>query len=262
VSLNALEAAGMGAVMYGPPHLKPMAQQATFARRYGECKEHGKYPLNGIDDAGVYFAYPEWCPACKRQELASSAIAGSNIPERFLSCTFDNYMVSNDGQQVALTMARRYAENFAEHRKTGCSLILTGTVGTGKNHLATAVAKVLLAQHFTVLRVKAAHYLDAFWAKDFSEREAWISELSRIDLLMLDEVGRSSQAKAAQDAFFRLIDGRYELGRPMLITTNLMRRADVDELAEALGEAAYDRVRQGGTERARMEWESYRKNAD
>jgi DNA replication protein DnaC len=71
---------------------------------------------------------------------------------------------------------------------------------------------------------------------------------------MIDEIGRSSSAKAAQDAFFRILDARYEAQLPSLLATNLNRT----ELIEVLGEATYDRLTQGGSVRLTFDWDSRR----
>src|SRR5262249_24881542 len=141
-----------------------------------------------------------------------------------------------------------------EMRRRGACLVMCGSKGTGKNHLATAIMKRLRVDGFTVLRVKAAQYLDAFWAKGFDEREAWICDMTWVDLLMIDEIGRSSNAKAAEDALFRLLDGRSEAVMPTLITTNLDRAG----LVEVLGEAMFDRLKEGGGRRLTLSWDSYR----
>lgn len=176
------------------------------------------------------------------------------MPARFSDASFDNYACSSDEQRRVLAACRDYATNFAAYRRQGRGLILSGKVGTGKNHLATAIFKALVEQKFTALRVKASEFLEAFWAKEFNERDAWVRDVARVDLLMIDEVGRSSSGQNAQNVFFRLIDARYENSLPTLICTNLNR----DELFAALGDAAYDRLTQGGTKRYTLNWESYR----
>ncbi|WP_292992559.1 ATP-binding protein [Nitrosomonas sp.] len=234
------------------------AKKSEFIQEFGICDTHGQYPANMQDTNGVLRSYrPPGCPACLKLENAARLLGKSNIPKRFLSCDFDNYETSTDVQKKALHQCKSFAENFAIHRKNGACLLLCGRPGTGKNHLATAISKKLLSDGFSVLRVKASQYLDAYWAKSFEEREGWLNDIAKVDLIMIDEIGRSSNAKSAQDAFFRLIDARYEAQLPTMIATNMNR----DELIEVLGEATYDRFRQGGSTRITFDWESYRPNA-
>lgn len=240
-------------VTEGPP--KPAGKRYTtaFVQEFGHCEKHGDYPLNMLHN-GVECRYLPGCPTCRQQARTAELLAGCNIPPRFAEASFENWIADTDDKRQVLAQCRDYADNFAQRRRAGCSLILCGEIGTGKNHLATAICKQLLAARFTVLRVKAAQFLDEFWAKGFAERDVWLQRLAKVDLLMVDEIGRTSQAKAAQDAFFRLIDARYESVMPMLVTSNLDRQGLID----VLGDAAYDRLREGGTPRLTLGWESYR----
>lgn len=233
---------------------KPAPQPAQFVAEFGECEIHGKYPLNMQDERGHVRWYPPMCPKCREQSRASELLASSNIPPRFAACDFTNFEAISEAQQKVLARCQSFAEEFDKYRAAGACLLLCGRPGTGKNHLATAISKRLLADGYSVLRVKAAQYLDAYWAKSFDEREAWLQRMALVDLLMIDEIGRSSNAKSAQDAFFRIIDARYEAKLPTLIATNLNR----EELIEVLGEATYDRMTQGGSIRLTFGWDSHR----
>jgi len=233
------------------------SKKTEFIQEFGSCDTHGQYPSNMQDANGVVRSHRPGCPACFKLENTARLLGKSNIPKRFLSCDFDNYEISTDLQKNALNQCKSFAKNFATHRKNGACLLLCGRPGTGKNHLATAISKKLLSDGFSVLRIKASQYLDAYWAKSFEDREGWLNDMAKVDLIMIDEIGRSSNAKSAQDAFFRLIDARYEAQLPTMIATNLNR----DELIEVLGEATYDRFRQGGSIRVTFNWESYRPNA-
>lgn len=226
----------------------------AFRPMFGECATHGKYPLNGLDARGREFWHPEECPHCKRQAKSERLLKGMNIPRRFADCTFDNYETPDLAQRKALAACRDYADNFAEYHDGGVSAIMMGNPGTGKNHLATAIARQLHEARYTVVRVKASEFIEMFWSLEFAGRGKWIQELAQVDLLILDEIGRSSDTKAANDAFFRLIDSRYEEKRPTLLLTNLNREG----LEETLGNPAVDRLRDGGGKLLPFMWDSYR----
>lgn len=226
----------------------------AFQARFSDCTVHGEYPLNMIDEHGTVRWFQSDCPTCRKQEDAKRLLASSNIPKRFEGCDFENYQATTPEQQSALARCVKYAEGFKVNRDNGACLLLCGKPGTGKNHLATAICKRVLNDGFSVLRVKASQYLDAYWSKSFEDREGWLKGMAGVDLLMIDEIGRSSNAKSAQDAFFRLLDGRYEAQLPSLLATNLNR----DELMDVLGDATYDRLTQGGSIRLTFDWASYR----
>jgi DNA replication protein DnaC len=111
-----------------------------------------------------------------------------------------------------------------------------------------------MQKNYAALLIKATHFLDAYWAKSFEERQNWLQAIATVDLFILDELGKTSQAKSAQDAFFRLIDARYENCRPTILTTNLNREG----LIEVLGDAAFDRLTEGSGMRLTLNWASFR----
>lgn len=219
-----------------------------------DCPMHGPYLVRAFSDGHVFTHNPGGCPDCVRAARAEGLLSVSNIPARFAACEFDNYEVTAPKQRRVLNACKAYADDFGAHLASGRGLIMLGNPGTGKNHLATAICKAVKEKRSTVLRVKASEYLDAFWSKDFGERDQWIRELSRVHLLVLDEVGRSSSTANAQNAFFRLIDARYEAVRPTLLLSNLDRNGVI----EVLGDASYDRLTEAGTQRLTFDWDSRR----
>ena len=226
----------------------------TKFRPYTErCEIHGEYQLNAIKN-GTEVWKPMGCELCRKQNQANRLMSESQIPKRFLECSFENFLTRTPDQQKVLEVCQQYAKSFAANRDSGACLLMCGTPGTGKNHLATAIARHLCAVGYSVLFVKASEYLDLYWQQSFAERLVWMRQIASVDLLIIDEVGRSSNAKNAQDALFRLLDARYEAQLPSVITTNLAR----EEVIEVLGEAAYDRLTQGGSIRLTLNWPTHR----
>jgi DNA replication protein DnaC len=131
---------------------------------------------------------------------------------------------------------------------------MLGNPGTGKNHLSSAIMIEVMKKNYTALRIKATDFLDEYWAKDFSERESWMQRMGKVDLLVIDEIGRTSNGKSANDAFFRLIDARYEAVKPTIVISN----REITEVKEILGDAAYDRLRDGGGSMVSFTWTSGR----
>lgn len=258
------EVAAREAAKFGPPRpdAKPEStwvpdrRKRDFVPEYGNCDTHGRYQLNRMVD-GVERFMPDVCQACQRQKQIQRLFAQADIPQRFEHCTFENYEATTEDQKRVLSQCKAYAEGFKEALQKGICLILRGNYGTGKNHLSTAIIRAVLGQGHTALRVKASAFLDNYWAKDFDERDRWISELARIDLLMLDELGRTTAAKSAEDAFFRLVDARYESGKPTMLITNLSR----EEIVQVLTQPGFDRLRQGGGRILNFTWGSFRAQA-
>lgn len=227
-----------------------------FRQFSGECKTHGRYPLNTMSDDGIERWMPAHCPACQRQAAVDSLIRGAQIPERHKACSFENYDTSeNEGQITALQACQSYAEKFAEHLADGRCLLLLGNRGNGKNHLATAIAKRLLVDGYSVLRVKATEFLDEYWARPFGERREWLGKLACVDFLILDEVGRHSAGVASHNAIFSLLDARSEAVKPTALLSS-KSRAEIEEIVTLDG---FDRLCENGGIMVRFCWESHRR---
>lgn len=218
------------------------------------CATHGQWPTNMQDEEGLIRWHVPGCPHCRNQVSIQDLVANADISRRFLECSFENYRTENAGQERALKSCQDYAEKFEDNMKAGRCLIMRGNPGTGKNHLSAAIMIEVMKNGFTALRIKATAFLDEYWSKSFSERESWMQRMGNVDLLVIDEIGRASNGKSANDAFFRLIDSRYEAVKPTIVISNL----DMASLKETLGDAAYDRLREGGGSQVSFTWVSGR----
>lgn len=165
----------------------------------------------------------------------------SGIRERYQNCSFKNYDVRCEGQRKAFSEAKSWLNNFG----SGCAcFIFSGSPGTGKNHLAAAIGNALIAQQKSVLIITIADLMTEFKAGfngGKSEAEL-MEEMSRLDLLVLDEVGVQMDSKYEKVILHQIIDRRTSMFKPVGILTNLKAA----ELSKAIGERAYDRLQMGG----------------
>lgn len=224
------------------------------------------FALGPDDDTG--------CPACteaarqrnveeqrefearERQRRVASALKSCGIPPLLARCRFENYRVTLPGQQEALEVARDFAARFDEYRERCENLIFAGNCGTGKDHLACAIAMRLMSAGRTAYFGTAREVvmdLRRSWDDASAPSEHDVTAMLKgVDLLVLSDVGAGATSDAARDQLCTVIDGRTVHLRPTIITTNL----PPDALKEALGDRAYDRFR--GTRVVPFDWGSYR----
>ena len=129
--------------------------------------------------------------------------------------TFDFTALPSVPKQKVLEMAR--GEWVEQH--TNCCLI--GNAGTGKTHLATALGLAVCRLGRRVRFVTAANLVTQLEeAQQQHRRERVLTQLDRVDLLVIDELGYLSFSRTGAELLFQVFADRYER-RSVLVTSNL-----------------------------------------
>ena len=234
-------------------------QIPTFlAKHGGQCPECVEIQKQG--ELNQYNAKQ----AQSNLELKQSEVRGkftkAAIPKRYLNRTFSNYKAANQQQQLALSVSRHYAANFSERLENGGGLILQGKPGTGKTHLACAIANQVItdgstARFTTVMQLVRA--IRSTWKRDSEKSEDEVLKaIIDYDLLIIDEIGVQYETESEKLILFDVLNGRYENVKPTILLTNLVGQ----ELNTCIGERNVDRIQEGGGTIVSFTWESYRSN--
>jgi DNA replication protein DnaC len=141
--------------------------------------------------------------------------------------TFASFNVLIPGVQEAYTKAWEYA-----HDPDGW-LLLIGTNGCGKTHLAAAAANMLLEQDRAVLFTTVPDLLDHLRAAYAPASEVTYDSLymsmREVEVLVLDDLGAQQTTAWAEEKLFQLINHRYVCRSPTIITTNHIRLFGINE---------------------------------
>ncbi len=142
-----------------------------------------------------------------------------------------------DNLQRAFDLARRYAEAPAGW------LVLTGSYGCGKTHLAAAIAGYRQLQGDQALFVTAPDLLDhlraTFGPGSLVTYDWLFNDIRNAPLLVLDDLGVENASPWAREKLFQIIDHRY---RARLATIITMSRP-LDEIDERLASRMSDPAR-------------------
>ena len=106
-------------------------------------------------------------------------------------------------------------------QRENIGLLLYGDVGTGKSYGAACIANRLIEQSIPACMINLSTVLNSMGGFQSEEKNAYISDLMRYPLLILDDFGMERQTEYALEQVFNVIDARYRSGKPLIITTNL-----------------------------------------
>lgn len=156
--------------------------------------------------------------------------------ERMMQYRFEN----DDGTNLKLTNAlKTYAKDFRKYRDEGMGLLLYGSCGTGKTFSACQTANALIDAGFTV-KFTTFSDIKAQLLATYDKEEIYHA-LNSCHLLVIDDMGIEGNGNFTKETVYKVINDRYQLGRPMLITTNL----SMDEMLKPNSEIdarIFDRV--------------------
>lgn len=187
-------------------------------------------------------------------------IGNSGVNARFLQRTFETYQPTEENQR-ALSVCKRYADTFREklpknNPEPGRNgLFITGTKGTGKTHLAAAIANQLMQEGTAVICMTMIDLLDRI-KRTYEQNDGESSEgdllntYKTVPLLIIDDMGKEPATEWAVSKIYAIINARYEAYLPTIITTNytdseLVRRLTPKETGDSMtADATIDRLRE------------------
>lgn len=143
----------------------------------------------------------------------------SKIPETMRDYSLDSW----PGSAKPLAMALEFVESWPPKKPL---IFLTGTVGGGKTGLSVGIAREVWKRHHMVARFMTAPGLlrrfHATFGEDATESTEEVHrEMDSAALVILDDYGTEKSTDFAAQEMFRLINTRYEQGKPLIVTTNL-----------------------------------------
>ncbi len=141
--------------------------------------------------------------------------------------TFESFQFRDLGysakEENTLAVVFRNAMEFASYPKGW--IVLEGKYGSGKTHLAAAIANARLAQGEQVIFITVPDLLDylrsAYAPNAEDTYDSLFDKVKNAYLLILDDLGAENPSQWAQEKLFQLLNHRYVNRMPTVITTNV-----------------------------------------
>ena len=201
---------------------------------------------------------------CRRRKTHEKLFAAARIPRRYEKCHFTNYKQRN------LTQGRAYKLSFdlaMQYPKVEQGLLLTGSVGVGKTHLAVSILCGLVEKGVTclfyefgsLLKEIQNSYNPVSQASEFNV----LSPIFDAEVLVLDELGASKPTDWVRDTMMHIINTRYNDKKLTIFTTNYLdkRIATEETLEDRIGARLRSRLYEM-CQTVHVEGDDYRKTFD
>lgn len=217
------------------------------------------YEREQAEKAAREAAEKEAAEAERMRKRIQRIVGDSGMGERFLRRTFATFEVTRENR-AAQQAAKSYADNFAlmlprkgEPEPGQNGLFIAGPKGTGKTHLAAAVANQLMHGDppravICMTMIDLLERIRRTFSKGSVNEGDVLTVYKTVPLLVIDDMGKEPATEWAVSTIYNIINGRYEAYLPTIVTTNYDTKALIQRMTPTTtgdpttAEATVDRI--------------------
>ena len=193
-------------------HLKEL-KLPTFLREYGKLAS--QCAAEGVSHPDYLLRLAELEVTDRHQRMVQRRIRAARFPATKSLDTFDFSAIPAVNQPLVMQLARC---EYIEHHE---NVIAIGNSGTGKTHVARGLGLAACQRGLSVgFTTAAALVNELVEARDQRRLLNLQRQLSRLKLLIIDELGFVPLSHTGAELLFEVFSQRYEPGS-ILVTTNL-----------------------------------------
>jgi DNA replication protein DnaC len=161
---------------------------------------------------------------CRVERRAEALLEAAHIPKRYQHCELSNF--ESEGPYAGLAGARLAAGKFVEEYPLDTTgLLLIGSIGVGKTHLAVGIIRELIVSKGTpslfcdyreLLKQIQNSYNESVKATELDV----LRPVFEAEVLVLDELGAVKPTEWVWDTVSLILNTRYNNHRTTIFTTN------------------------------------------
>ncbi|MBR2651119.1 MAG: ATP-binding protein [Clostridia bacterium] len=235
--------------------LKERNQELVARRRalivklgYPEDYTDVKYSCAKCSDTG--FTPDTRMCTCFKQLLVTENIKSSGMGKLIEEQSFENFNLGAyaydaevyENMQAVYEAAREYAESFGKASDIKKNLLFLGKTGSGKTHISTSIAKVVIERGYEVIYDSVQNIISAFekdkFRSGYGAYEPQGDKYLECDLLILDDLGTEFSSQFTVSCLYNLFNTRKNRALATIISTNL----SADELVAKYDDRIYSRI--------------------
>lgn len=175
---------------------------------------------------------------CTVSDRRARIFERARLPKRYYHCDFENFETDNDYDSKSsfdiakwnrsLEQAKIVVQGFARDFPVGAEhgLLLMGSCGVGKTHLAVAaLTAIVLRGHsglFYDYRELLKQIQDSYNPESNATEMSVLEPVLKTEVLLLDDLGSSKPSLWALETVGHILNTRYNEHRVTLLTTNYL----------------------------------------
>ncbi len=165
---------------------------------------------------------------CRARRRQLRQLAAARIPDRYEHCTLDDYEPGFAGANHSLSKALVTARSFVRSYPldtAGNGLLLTGSIGVGKTHLAIGILRALLQERGAVglfydYRDLLKQIQNSYNRSGGATEMEILNPVFEAEVLVLDELGAGKPTEWVWETVAHVLNTRYNDRRTTILTTN------------------------------------------